>query len=513
MDEEQSLRELAERRVGTVLGGKYTVDRVLGIGGMAVVYAATHRNQKQVAIKMLHPQVSHHPELRKRFLREGYVANSVKHKGAVDVIDDEVLEDGSAFIVMEYLDGAPVDVIAERNQERLPLPAAIAVAHELCTVLEAAHRREVVHRDVKPANVFVTRDGDLKVLDFGIARLKDPGSVHATNTGVMLGTPAFMSPEQARGDTNAIGPATDIWAVGAMLFKLLSGTYVHDAQNAQMLLIAVATKPPRSLASVAPELPRDIVDIVDRALQFDPNQRWASAAMMKTALMQVYLRLSALPMQHTLAGLLSAGAREPSGVSNLASTMPQVASSPAAAPYVVMPQAMTPPPRTVPTPAGMQPPHPALAPRTRAMEATDGPVSRSSFVSPVASKGSLAALAIGALLVVGGGGTFFALKSRDGGGAPASSGIVQITDAPKSAEPAKSAAAPSASEAPLAVATSAAPAASSAPSPGVGVSPRPNPNVVTKKSAVTPPPPPSTATAVTTPPPPPSTRPDPGSVR
>jgi serine/threonine protein kinase len=288
MDSDDAHVQQAKQRLGTVLCGKYTVDRILGVGGMAVVYAATHRNQKQVAIKMLHAELSLHTEIRKRFLREGYVANSVKHKGAVDVIDDDVAEDGAAFIVMEYLDGQPVDAIANARAGKLPLGPSLAVVHELCGVLAAAHDRSIVHRDIKPANLFVTMDGDLKVLDFGIARLRDSSSGQATNTGMMLGTPAFMAPEQARGETPAIGAATDIWAAGATLFNLLSGVNVHDADTAQMLMIKVATTPARSIASVMPELPPEVVTVVDRALAFDRTQRWESAASMRTALRDAY---------------------------------------------------------------------------------------------------------------------------------------------------------------------------------------------------------------------------------
>ncbi len=266
-DSGDPLMNLAKRRVGTVLKHKYTVDSVLGVGGMAVVYAATHRNKKRVAIKMLHPELSMNQDVRKRFLREGYVANSVQHKGAVDVIDDDVADDGAAFLVMELLDGAPVDSLAIDRGGTLAARAAVVVAIELCGVLASAHERGIVHRDIKPANLFVTREGELKVLDFGIARLRDASSAHATNTGVMMGTPAYMAPEQAMGKTAEIGPATDIWAVGALIFALITGRTVHEGENAQQLVIRTATSPARSIASVAPDLHPGIASIVDKALQ------------------------------------------------------------------------------------------------------------------------------------------------------------------------------------------------------------------------------------------------------
>jgi eukaryotic-like serine/threonine-protein kinase len=192
---DDELLTVARARLGRVLRGKYRLDRVLGIGGMAVVYAATHRNKKKFAIKMLHPELSIRENIRTRFLREGYVANSVEHPGAVAVLDDDVAEDGSAFIVMELLDGAPVDEVWTRQGQRLPLGTVLAIGDALLDVLVAAHGKKIVHRDLKPANLFLTSDGRLEVLDFGIARLHDETSSEATATGAMLGTPAFMAPD------------------------------------------------------------------------------------------------------------------------------------------------------------------------------------------------------------------------------------------------------------------------------------------------------------------------------
>src|SRR6202044_1058202 len=132
-DDEQ--RSIAEARLGRVLRGKYRLDRVLGIGGMATVYAATHRNKKKFAIKMLHPELSHRENIRTRFLREGYVANSVEHPGAVAVLDDDVAEDGSAFVVMELLQGAAVDEVWARHGKRVPLALAISIGDGLLEVL------------------------------------------------------------------------------------------------------------------------------------------------------------------------------------------------------------------------------------------------------------------------------------------------------------------------------------------------------------------------------------------
>jgi serine/threonine protein kinase len=275
---------LTRPRVGTVLRGKYRLDRVLGVGGMATVYAATHRNQAELAVKILHPAVSLREDLRTRFLREGYLANSVKHPGAVLVVDDDIAEDGSAFLVMELLRGSSAQELCG-DTRKVPIPSALALAHGLLDVLSAAHANGIVHRDIKPANVFVTLDGTVKVLDFGIARLRDGTSASGpTQTGEMMGTPAYMAPEQAFGKAREIDGQTDLWAVGAMLFKLLSGRLVHEGENASQVLVMAATQRARPLVEVAPDVPPPVAAVVDRALAFEKALRWPTAAAMQHAL-------------------------------------------------------------------------------------------------------------------------------------------------------------------------------------------------------------------------------------
>lgn len=317
----------AQARVGSVLRGKYHLDRVLGIGGMATVYAATHRNQARFAVKLLHAEISLHEDVRTRFLREGYVANSVQHAGAVLVVDDDVAEDGAAFLVMELLEGATVDELADRYGGKLPVAAAVAIVDQLLEVLSAAHDKSIVHRDIKPANLFITRDGGLKVLDFGIARARDAAATtgHATGTGMLLGTPAFMAPEQALGKSRDIDAQTDVWAVGATLFTLLTGGVVHEGENAPQLLVAAATTRARSLASVAPETPMSVAEVVDRALAFDKNERWLSAAAMREGLRAAWSAAAGeTPSRTSLLPLLVAAPTESDGPAEaLAPTRPK----------------------------------------------------------------------------------------------------------------------------------------------------------------------------------------------
>ncbi|MBX3206524.1 MAG: protein kinase [Labilithrix sp.] len=291
-----SLSDVAQSRVGTRIKGKWRVDKLLGVGGMGAVYAATHRNGSRVALKILHPQLSVLGDIRARFAREGYVANAVNHPGVVRVLDDDETEDGAAFLVMELLEGETADARLRRLGGRLPFGDVALLADGLLDVLGAAHASGVVHRDVKPENVFLTKDGAVKVLDFGIARLRASSGIEdvppddasmphlRTRTGVTIGTPAFMPPEQALGRTDDVDASSDIWAVGATMFMLVSGRIVHDAKTHMEVVIAAATAQAKSLAQVAPDAPKALVDVVDRALAFKKEDRWPNARSMQSAL-------------------------------------------------------------------------------------------------------------------------------------------------------------------------------------------------------------------------------------
>jgi serine/threonine protein kinase len=277
----------AEKRVGSRLKGKYSLERLIGVGGMASVYRGTHRNGHRVAVKVLHPALAANAELRDRFLREGYLANRVDHHGAVRVLDDDVADDGSVFLVMELLEGESLAARWERNGHRLAQREVAALARQLLDVLAAAHSRGVVHRDIKPENLFVTTDGALKVLDFGIARLREPAGtavVSATRTGGVLGTPAYMPPEQVLGRSREIDGQTDLWAVGATMFALLSGQYVHDSETVEELIVYAGSRRARPLGSVAPDVAPSIAAVVDRALAFDKAARWLTSRAMQGAL-------------------------------------------------------------------------------------------------------------------------------------------------------------------------------------------------------------------------------------
>jgi serine/threonine protein kinase len=291
--EEDPVVERARARLGMVLQDKWTLEAVLGTGGMAAVYAARHRNGKRVAVKMLHSDVSHDPDVVRRFLQEGYAANTIAHEGAVSVLDDDVASDGSAFIVMELLEGETVEQRWERGGRRLAVHEVLAIVDQALDVLAAAHSKSVVHRDIKPENLFLTRSGVLKVLDFGIAKVYEAQRERATATkvGVVMGTPAFMAPEQARARWDEVDGRTDLWATGATMFTLLSGQHVHEAESGNEQLIASATTPPRSLASAARGIPPAVIAIVDRALAFERSRRWPDAQTMRQAVNAAFLAL------------------------------------------------------------------------------------------------------------------------------------------------------------------------------------------------------------------------------
>jgi serine/threonine protein kinase len=299
--ESSELGRAAELRVGKILKAKWRLDALIGIGGMAAVYAATHRNGSRVAIKVLHRHLCASEKQVRRFLREAYTANRVGHPGAVAVFDDDIDGD-DAFLVMDLLTGTNLKDHAQAQGGRLSTSETLSVLDDLLRVLEEAHVRGIVHRDIKPSNLFLTKSGVLKVLDFGVARsLAALPDLHSTIDGDLIGTPAFMSPEQARGQHALVDARSDIWSVGATVFTLLSGELVHAGSTATEHLSLAMSASARSLRSTRPDLPAQVIEIVDRCLRYDPEQRWADAASLRKALrgLDVAATGRALPDSHS----------------------------------------------------------------------------------------------------------------------------------------------------------------------------------------------------------------------
>ena len=260
--------------------GKWRLDTLLGVGGMASVYAATHRNGSRAALKILHTEFARDAGIRERFLREGYVANRIEHAGRVAILDDDATEQDEPFLVMELLEGETVQQLWKRHKRKLDVGQALRIAERVLDTLESFHAQGIVHRDLKPANVFVTKEGVVKLLDFGVARMRDAGG-DRTRAGTALGTPSFMAPEQAMGLTDNIDGRADIFSIGATLYAVLSGQRLHQGRSDNEAFILAATQPAPSLARAAPELPVEVIALVDRALAWDPRSRWQSAQAMR----------------------------------------------------------------------------------------------------------------------------------------------------------------------------------------------------------------------------------------
>ena len=277
------IRNAAEARIGRVLKDKWRLERLIGCGGSGALYEAAHRNGSRVAIKVLHGHFLGSETGIRRFLREAYTANSVGHPGAVRIFDDD-MDGGDAFLVMELLTGT---TLADHSAARGPLPVdeVVDLADQLLEVLKAAHALGIVHRDIKPSNLFLEANGKLRVLDFGVARHR-PSTLAASTTadGALVGTPAFMAPEQARARNQEVDARTDIWSFGATLFMLLSGEFVHVAGTSAEQLGLAMTSSARSLGLVCPNLPPGLVRIVDRCLRYEPRNRYQSADAVQLAI-------------------------------------------------------------------------------------------------------------------------------------------------------------------------------------------------------------------------------------
>lgn len=275
---------------GEILAGRYRVERVLGVGGMGVVVAAVHVQLGQrVAVKFLRAETCQHPDVGMRFLREARAAARIQSEHVGRVIDFGTLDSGAPYMVMEYLSGVDLSRLVGQH---LPVEQAIEYVLQACEGIAEAHAIGVVHRDIKPANLFVTQRSDgsplLKVLDFGISKAKDEDSTLQTNvsmtvTGAVLGSPAYMSPEQVR-SAKDIDSRADIWALGVVLHELLAGRPVYQADTLSALLAMIAADPPAPLRTLRPEVPLEVERIVLRCLSKQRDQRFADVGELAQAL-------------------------------------------------------------------------------------------------------------------------------------------------------------------------------------------------------------------------------------
>lgn len=265
-----------ETLVGDILAGKYAVERVLACGGSGVVVQARHLTLREpCAIKLLRPEALMAPHARARFLREARATARLKSEHVVKVFDVGELEDDTPYLVMEYVEGTDLEVMIE---ERGPLPVAEAALYitQICAALAEAHHLGIVHRDIKPANILVTRgpDGEprVKLVDFGISKLLLGGDSMVTLKGTVMGTPAFMSPEQI--NAGEIDTRTDIWAIGALLYHLVTGALPFPTGDGVMESLAfVLTSPAIPPSRRVPDLPPALERLILWCLEKRPDDR------------------------------------------------------------------------------------------------------------------------------------------------------------------------------------------------------------------------------------------------
>ena len=278
-------------RKGSVIRGKWHIDALLGVGGMAAVYAASHRNGQRAALKVLHVDYTRDKVVCERFLREGYVSNKVGHPACVSVLDDDVTEQGEPFLVMELLEGETLRERWMKTGRRLPVEMVLPIADAILDCLAACHTIGVIHRNLKPANIFLCANGQVKVLDFGVAQWRSATS-ERTATGTALGTPAYMSPEQAMGLVDQLDGRADVFSVGAILHAVLTGHRINKGRTENEALVMAATTPVPSAARAASDLPVEIVALIDKALAWDRRSRFASAQAMQEAVRAALQRTS-----------------------------------------------------------------------------------------------------------------------------------------------------------------------------------------------------------------------------
>ena len=269
--------------VGQLLDGSYEVLRVIGQGGMGTVYEARHTrlHTKRFAVKLLHHELARQPEVVTRFQREAEAASVLTHPNVVGVYDVNTSADGRPYIVAELLQGEDLGSYLERLG-KLPTVEAVHIVRQVCHALGAAHAHGIVHRDVKPENVFLAGpNATVKVLDFGISKVLETGE-GLTKTGTVMGTPDYMAPEQARGDR--VDSRADIYAVGAILYRALTGRKPFEGTDAMAILTAVLTQEPERPSTLEPRIPLSLELIVQRTMAKVPSERFATMETLEQAL-------------------------------------------------------------------------------------------------------------------------------------------------------------------------------------------------------------------------------------
>jgi eukaryotic-like serine/threonine-protein kinase len=275
----------ASERIGTTIGGRYELRRLIGEGGFSAVYEGVHTiTGREVAVKILHGHLTATEQIAERFLMEARSMARIKHDGIVQVLDAGTDPDGSVFIALELLDGESLESTLLRVRQ-LTWGESVGICIAVLEALAEAHRHKIIHRDIKPGNIFIVRKSDgssqAKLLDFGIAHVTQ-SKAKLTAAGMILGTPEYMSPEQGR--TAAVGPESDLWSVGIVMWECLTGHTPFVAETATEILLRIATSTAPSILTELPDLPTPIAAVIDRSLERDIAARYHSADEMREAM-------------------------------------------------------------------------------------------------------------------------------------------------------------------------------------------------------------------------------------
>ena len=294
----------ADRRIGTIVD-KYRIVRLLGRGGMGSVYEAQHVTlHRRFAIKFMLPEYAANRATLRRFENEAKAAGGLEHPNIAAVTDIGQALDGSPYLVMEFLAGQDGAKLLARLGP-LPVPRAANVVFQACLGLAVAHESDIVHRDIKPENLQITDAGDgtdlVKILDFGIAKLRSPDASVATASGMMMGTFYYMSPEQIR-DAAKVDQRTDVWALGVVLYELLTGQRPFSGDEVTEIMYQIVHESPQAPAELRPDLPDDLVMVINQALEKDVDNRLPSVSALANALAPFTGRPSVQPVQPKIIG-------------------------------------------------------------------------------------------------------------------------------------------------------------------------------------------------------------------
>jgi serine/threonine-protein kinase len=279
-----SSSEITPLHSGKVIAGKYSLLREIGRGGVGLVFEAEHiRLRQRVAIKVLAPHLRSEADVVTRFEREARAMGSLKSPHIATVFDVDTLPDGTPYMVMELLEGRDLHRHL-REQPRMSNADIVSIVTQACEGLAVVHASGIIHRDLKPSNLFLTQAPSggylVKVMDFGISKLLGD---EVTHIGSSLGTPAYMSPEQIRASSE-VDARSDIWALGVLLFRALSGTLPFDGEGITGMSVAVVNEAPKNLTELRPDLPPELVKVVERLLEKDPSARYQTVAEVREAL-------------------------------------------------------------------------------------------------------------------------------------------------------------------------------------------------------------------------------------